>query len=91
VGKEASSIGVPVPELGGLTNDELVSEIPQRLGRDIAYNEDVLTLQAGNILVGALDTLGNLALVLVTNKRGGSVKHTRLKLSQTIAYMVAKS
>lgn len=32
---------------------------------ECAYDEDVLTLEARDILVGSLDALGDLALVLV--------------------------
>lgn len=34
-------------------------------GDGYTHDEDVLTLEAGDVLEGALDTLGNLALVLV--------------------------
>jgi hypothetical protein len=57
--------GVPVPQLGGLGNDQSVSESTQCLGDGLTYNENVLTLQTRNILVRTLDTLGNLTLVLV--------------------------
>jgi hypothetical protein len=39
--------------------------------RGWTYDENVLTLEAGDVLVGALDALGDLALVLVD---GGQVK-----------------
>lgn len=39
----------------------------------MTYDEDVLTLEARNILVGALDTLSNLTLVLVD---GGQIQVT---------------
>lgn len=38
-------------------------------GKSNAYNEEVLALQARDILVGTLDAGGNLTLVLVARQR----------------------
>jgi hypothetical protein len=43
------------------------------LGDGLTYNENVLTLQTRNILVSALDTLGNLLLVLVAGESRVSI------------------
>lgn len=66
-----SGVVLGVPELGGL---EFVNTEVCCLTRLFStYDEEVLTLKAGNILVGALDTLSNLTLVLVD---GGQIQVT---------------
>jgi hypothetical protein len=45
---------------GGLNGSRVVLGVPE-----LASDEDVLTLEARNVLVGTLDALGNFLLVLV--------------------------
>lgn len=57
---------VPVPELGGLYNNTLVtSSVAPADWKELTYNEEILTLETGNIPVSTLDALSDLALVLV--------------------------
>jgi hypothetical protein len=66
---------VPVPELGGLYSRGKRLEYwckidTSRLyGTRNTHDEEVLTLQTGDILESALDTSGNLTLVLVAVSR----------------------
>ena len=52
-----------------------------------AYDEDVLTLEAGNVLVGTLDTVGDFALVLVAWVGQYGVRQG----SSNATYIVARS